>query len=64
MAEEAQGSFSGYVVNDMLLTGQKSGATAKVSQIRLVSDKFGDIQAAFFIRDPLANPAPPNRFLG
>ena len=62
MAEEAQGSFSGYVVNDMLLTGQQSGATAKVSQIRLVSDKFGDIQATFFIRDPLANPAPPNRF--
>jgi len=62
MSEEAQGAYSGYVVNDMLLVGQTSGATAKVANIRFISDNFGDIYGCFFIRDPLADPAPPNRF--
>ncbi len=58
LAAEAQGLYSGYVVKGMLLTGQTSGATAYVKDLRLVSDEFGDLIGTFFLRDPLTNPPP------
>ena len=62
LAEEAQGRFFGRIENGMTLLGQTSGAIATVSNIRLISDTFGDTIGSFFFRDPLAVPEPPLRF--
>lgn len=62
LAEEAQGRFSGYVSVGAVLVGKTSGAQASVSNIRLVSDTFGDLGGSFFFRDPLASPPPTLRF--
>lgn len=58
LAAEAQGLYSGYVVKGMILTGQTSGATAYVKDLRLISDEYGDLIGTFFLRDPLTNPPP------
>lgn len=58
LAAEAQGLYSGYVVKGMILTGQTSGATAYVKDLRLISDENGDLIGTFFLRDPLTNPPP------
>ena len=57
MAEEAEGTFFGYVTKDMKLVGRSSGAVAYVKDVRLISDSIGDVLGAFFLRDP--NSAPP-----
>ena len=62
LTEEAQGRFFGYITNGIKLVGKTSGATATVSNIRLISDNVGDLNGAFFFRDPLATPAPALRF--
>ena len=62
LSEEAQGRFNGYVTVGTVLLGRTSGAQATVSNIRLVSDTFGDLGGTFFFRDPLASPPPPLRF--
>ena len=61
LCAEAQGLYSGYLVTGMKLVGQTSGAVAYVKQLRLISDNYGDLQGAFFLRDPNTNPAPPVR---
>jgi hypothetical protein len=61
MAAEAIGDFYGYITNGTTLVGQLSGAQARVSNIRLISDTFGDLGGLFFIRDPLTTPPPPIR---
>ena len=61
LAEEAQGLYSGYLVQGMILVGQSSGATAYVKNLRLISDNYGDLIGAFFLREPLAVPPPPVR---
>jgi hypothetical protein len=58
LAAEAQGLYSGYVVKGMVLTGQTSGATAYVKDLRLISDEYGDLIGTFFLREPLTNPPP------
>jgi hypothetical protein len=62
LSEESQGQFTGYVTIGTVLIGRTSGAQASVSNIRLVSDTFGDLGGSFFFRDPLASPPPPLRF--
>ena len=42
----------------MTLVGANSGATATVTDVRLVTDTFGDLIGTFFIRDPNTNPPP------
>ena len=61
LCAEAQGLYSGYLVTGMKLVGQTSGAVAYVKQLRLISDNYGDLQGAFFLRDPNTNPTPPVR---
>lgn len=61
LCAEAQGLYSGYLVVGMKLVGQTSGAVAYVKDLRLISDNYGDLQGAFFLRDPNTNPAPPVR---
>jgi len=58
LSEEAQGRFSGYIADGTVLVGRTSGAQATVSNIRLISDNWGDLIGCFFIRDPLASPPP------
>ena len=58
LCEEAQGRFFGYISTGMVLVGRSSAAEASVSNVRLVSDNWGDIYGSFFIRNPLASPPP------
>ena len=62
LAEEAQGRFSGRIARNCTLIGATSGAQATVSNIRLITDTFGDVGGALFFRDPLTNPPPAVRF--
>jgi len=62
LAAEAQGRFSGRIARNCTLIGSTSGAQANVSDIRLITDTFGDVGGALFFRDPLTNPPPAVRF--
>ena len=62
LTEEAQGRFFGYIKNGIKLVGKTSGATATVSNIRLISDNVGDVAGSFFFRNPLSTPVPSVRF--
>ena len=44
--------FWGWVEADMDLLGQSSGATAKITDVRLISDRSADLIGNFFIPDP------------
>lgn len=48
--------FQGLVTPGMTLSGQTSGAVATVTNVRLITDNYGDLIGAFFIRDPNTNP--------
>jgi hypothetical protein len=58
LSEEAQGKYSGYLLRGMQLVGQTSGAVAIVSDLRLISDNFGDLIGTFYLRDPNTIPTP------
>ena len=58
LSEEAQGKYTGYLLKDMKLVGQTSGAVAYVADLRLISDNFGDLIGAFYLRDPNKIPPP------
>ena len=58
LSEEAQGKYSGYLVKGMILVGQTSGAVAYVKDLRLISDNYGNLIGAFYLKDPNANPTP------
>jgi hypothetical protein len=58
LSQEAQGKYFGYLVKGMRLVGQTSGAVAYVKDLRLISDNYGDLIGAFYLRDPNANPTP------
>ena len=58
LSEEAQGKYSGYLLRGMQLVGQTSGSVATVSDLRLISDNFGDLIGTFYLRDPNTIPTP------
>lgn len=58
LAEESIGSYGGFIEIGTKLVGKTSGAVATVSNIRLISDTYGDILGTFFIREPNTNPPP------
>ena len=62
LMEDVLGKFNGRIVKDMVLLGETSGAQAKVSDVRLITDTFGDVFGSFFFRNPLASPPPAVRF--
>jgi len=62
LSKEAQGKYNGYIVKDMVILGETSGAEASVSNVRLINDNWGDLEGSFFFRDPNTNPAPPLRW--
>jgi len=61
LCQQTQGLYSGYLVTGMKLVGQTSGAIAYVKNLRLISDSYGDLLGAFFLRDPNTNPPPATR---
>jgi len=58
LSEESQGKYSGYLLRGMQLVGQTSGSVATVSDLRLISDNFGDLIGTFYLRDPNTIPTP------
>lgn len=58
LSEEAQGLYSGYLIQGVRLIGATSGAIAYVKNLRLISDNYGDLIGTFFIRDPNTTPPP------
>ena len=64
VADEAKGTYYGYIPasGKVTLLGQSSGAQAEVTNVRLVSDTYGDLYGTFFIEDPLKDPTPSLRF--
>jgi len=64
LSDDAIGSFWGYVppATTTVIVGHSSGAEANVAATTLVTDTFGDLGGAFYIRNPLTNPVPPLRF--
>ena len=55
-------NYYGYVVVGATLVGESSGAQATVTSIDLISDRWGDLQGAFFFRNAQAMPTPPKLF--
>mgnify|MGYP001185809966 FL=1 len=52
LADQATGDFWGWVESGMTLTGQSSGAEAKVTNVRLVSDLSAVCIGSFYIPNP------------
>lgn len=52
MATQVNGSFFGNIQVGEVLVGQSSGARAVVKDRRLISDRYGNLSATFFIPSP------------
>ena len=52
MSDQAQGDFYGYINTGMELRGETSGATAVVSNKRLISDLGANLIGSFYIPNP------------
>jgi hypothetical protein len=58
LAEESLTRYGGFLEIGAELVGETSGAVATVSNMRLVSDNYGDLFGSFFIQNPNTNPVP------
>ena len=58
LAAQFQGEYSGYVESGMTLVGQTSGAQARITNVRLISDLSATLIGSFFVPNPniLDNP--------
>ncbi len=52
LADQPQGSYWGWVEDDMMLVGETSGAIAVVTNVRLVSDIGANLIGSLYIPDP------------
>tara|TARA_Y100001970_G_scaffold39092_1_gene48106 strand:- start:1500 stop:9023 length:7524 start_codon:yes stop_codon:yes gene_type:complete len=52
LQNEVQGEFHGYVESGMILTGKTSGAQAKITNVRLISDLSAFCAGTYFIPNP------------
>ncbi len=52
LANESQGTYWGWVEQDMILVGGTSGAMATISNVRLISDLGSNILGSLFIPNP------------
>ena len=41
--------FTGFIAKSMILTGQTSGAQAKVTNVRMITDRVGTVIASYFV---------------
>ncbi len=55
---QSASGFYGYITTGMKLVGQSSGAIARVSAIRLITDKAGSLIGSLFLPDPTIPSAP------
>jgi hypothetical protein len=62
LSEESLTRYGGYIQKNVQLVGQTSNALATVSNVRLVTDNYGDLIGCFFIREPNTVPPPLLRF--
>ncbi len=58
LANQPQGDFFGYIQTGMILKGGTSGAEAKVTNVRLVTDFTSTVQGSFYIPNPNVNTNP------
>jgi len=58
LSQESQGKYSGYLLKGMRLVGQTSGTVAYVKDLRLITDNYGDLIGASFLKDPNTIPPP------
>jgi hypothetical protein len=52
LSDKVENNFSGSIEVSMILTGQKSGAIAEITNLRLITDNVGTIIGCIFIPDP------------
>jgi len=52
LAQEAQGTYYGWVESGMVLKGESSGAEATITDLRLISDLAADLIGSFYIPNP------------
>ena len=52
LSNQVQGQYSGYIESGMTLVGETSGAIAKVSNLRLISDISATLIGSFFVPNP------------
>ena len=52
LSNEVQGQYYGWIREGMTLRGQTSGALAKVSNVRLISDISATLIGSYYIPDP------------
>ena len=52
LSNQPQGSYYGYVAQNMKLKGQTSGAEATITSVRLVTDNVGTVIGSLYIPDP------------
>ena len=52
MADQAQGDYYGYINQSMELRGSSSGATAVVTERRMIADLGANMIASFYIPNP------------
>ena len=52
LQNEVQGEFHGWVESGMILTGKTSGAQAKITNVRLISDLSAFCAGSYFIPNP------------
>ena len=52
LSEQAQGDYFGYAKTGMVLRGSSSGALAKISNVRLITDLGANLIGSFYIPNP------------
>ena len=52
LSNQVQGTYWGWVQQDMILVGETSGAKATISNVRLVADIDSDVIGSFYIPNP------------
>ena len=58
LSEQAAGEFFGHIETGMILYGGTSGARARITNNRLVTDLSSDVLGSFFIPSPTINANP------
>ena len=58
LQQEVLGTFQGFISKNMILRGETSGAEAKVTDVRLISDEKGALVGSFFVPEASLVSAP------
>ena len=58
LQQEVLGTFQGFISKNMVLRGETTGAEAKVTDVRLISDEKGALVGSFFIPEASLTSAP------